>query len=59
MSHRFEGDFSRLIRHRREDLDLTQPKSPGRSALPVTASLCSSWDIDVPILTAFRFLPMH
>jgi transcriptional regulator with XRE-family HTH domain len=24
MSHRFEGDFSRLIRHRREDLTLTQ-----------------------------------
>ena len=24
MSHRFEGDFSRLIRHRREELNLTQ-----------------------------------
>ena len=30
MSNRFEGDFCRLIRHRREQLDLTQQEVAGK-----------------------------
>ena len=50
MPNRFEGDFCRLIRHRRQQLDLTQQEVA--SKIGVTSDCITLVELDTDVLTS-------